>query len=117
MEQLIVSHEMAIAGAPELIGIVGLEVVGPSIVEYGTDAQKSAFIPGILSAADIWCQGFSEPEAGSDLASLRTVAEDRATTSSFAVRRHGHLGPSMRTGARCSLGPTWRPSRTVASPT
>jgi alkylation response protein AidB-like acyl-CoA dehydrogenase len=84
MEQLVVSHEMALAGAPELIGVVGLEVVGPSIVEYGTDEQKAAFVPPILSAEEIWCQGFSEPEAGSDLASLRTVAEDQG--DHFVVR-------------------------------
>jgi alkylation response protein AidB-like acyl-CoA dehydrogenase len=78
-EQLVVSHELAIAGAPELIGVVGLDVVGPSIVEYGTTEQKAAFIPSILSAQEIWCQGFSEPEAGSDLAALRSRAEDRGS--------------------------------------
>jgi alkylation response protein AidB-like acyl-CoA dehydrogenase len=78
-EQLVVSHELAIAGAPELIGVVGLDVVGPSIVEYGTTGQKAAFIPSILSAQEIWCQGFSEPEAGSDLAALRSRAEDRGS--------------------------------------
>src|SRR3954470_13861794 len=77
MEQLVAMHELALAGAPELIGIVGLEVVGASIVEHGTPEQQARFVPGILSADEIWCQGFSEPEAGSDLASLRTVAEDR----------------------------------------
>ena len=84
MEQLVANHEMARAGAPELIGVVGLEVVGPTIVEHGTARQKAAFLPGILSADDIWCQGFSEPDAGSDLASLRTRAEDRG--DHFVVR-------------------------------
>ena len=77
MEQIVVNQELARAGAPPLIGEVGLEVVGPTIVAQGTPAQKAAYLHRILSAEDIWCQGFSEPNAGSDLASLRTRAEDR----------------------------------------
>ncbi len=73
-EQIVVNQEMARAGAPILIGNVGLDVVGPSIVDHGSDAQKRAFLDRILSGEDIWCQGFSEVGAGSDLASLRTKA-------------------------------------------
>lgn len=77
MEQVVVNQELARAGAPPLIGEVGLEVVGPTIVAQGTPEQKGRYLRRILSGEDIWCQGFSEPNAGSDLASLRTRAEDR----------------------------------------
>lgn len=72
--QLVFSEELARAGAPQPIGLIGLDVVGPSIDGYGTREQKAELLPRLLSGADIWCQGFSEPNAGSDLASLRTQA-------------------------------------------
>jgi alkylation response protein AidB-like acyl-CoA dehydrogenase len=75
-EQIVANQEMARARTPQLVGYVGVDVVGPTIIEHGTVAQKAAHLERILSADDIWCQGFSEPGAGSDLASLRTKAVD-----------------------------------------
>src|ERR1700761_3346530 len=74
VEQIIVDQELAAGGAPEFVNIVGLGVLGPSLLRFGNDAQRQRYIPSILSAEEIWCQGFSEPDAGSGLASLRTHA-------------------------------------------
>lgn len=72
-EAYIFANEVAKAGAPLLQG-QGLRMVAPVLVKYGTESQKERFLPGILSGEDYWCQGFSEPQAGSDLAALSTRA-------------------------------------------
>ena len=74
MEQAIFQEELAQANAPQLIGTIGLSLVGPTIIAMGTEAQKLRYLAPILSGEEIWCQGFSEPNAGSDLASLGTKA-------------------------------------------
>jgi alkylation response protein AidB-like acyl-CoA dehydrogenase len=74
MEQTILGEELVRARAPALIGQMGLAMVGPTLIQWGTEAQKRELLPKIRSAEHVWCQGYSEPGAGSDLASLQTRA-------------------------------------------
>ena len=76
-------EELARAEAPQHLGVIGLGMAGPTIIAHGTDAQKASRLEPILSAAEVWCQGFSEPEAGSDLSAVRTSA--RLDGSHFVV--------------------------------
>ncbi len=77
MEQLIFNDEMIVAQAPDPINVIGLGMGGPVVIAHGTPEQKERYLDKILSAEEIWCQGFSEPNAGSDLSGLQTRAEDK----------------------------------------
>jgi alkylation response protein AidB-like acyl-CoA dehydrogenase len=74
LEQLTYAEETIHARAPVPLNVIGMNNIAPAIMQYGTDAQKRDLLPRMVRADDIWCQGMSEPEAGSDLASLRTRA-------------------------------------------
>ena len=98
MQQYIFAGECALAGAPNLAPM-GLRMVGPCIMRYGTPEQRAHYLPRILSGEDYWCQGYSEPGAGSDLASLRTRAvsdgDDYLVTGSKIWTTHAHFANRM----------------------
>jgi alkylation response protein AidB-like acyl-CoA dehydrogenase len=135
VEQLIFKEECERAGAPYVgVNFVGLLHAGPTIIAEGTAAQKERYLPAILRGDDVWCQGFSEPDAGSDLASLRTraardgdeyvVTGSKIWTSFAEVADHCEM--LVRTGEEGRRGITWlivpmdsagieiRPLRTIA---
>ena len=74
VEQAIFEDEYLRAGGPERVTVVGHNLFGPTLIRWGTDEQKDRWLPGVLEASVIWSQGYSEPDAGSDLASVRTRA-------------------------------------------
>jgi len=104
--QRIANQEMSRAGTPFLINIVGLSMAVPTILVHGTEDQKKHFIPGALRGDEIWCQGFSEPGAGSDMANQQTFAEKRG--DAWVVNGHkvwtslGHFAKWMILIARTS---------------
>ena len=107
--QAIFLEEMARAEAPTHIGVIGLGMAGPTIMAHGTEEHKARYLAPILSAEEIWCQGFSEPGAGSDLAGVRTssrledghfVVDGQKVWSSFA-----HLVGDVLLEPGAQLGP------------
>jgi alkylation response protein AidB-like acyl-CoA dehydrogenase len=74
VEKAILENELAAADAPQVLNSLGIGLLGPALIHHGSETQRRRFIPPMLAADEIWCQGFSEPGAGSDLAALRTSA-------------------------------------------
>ncbi|MEU7699471.1 acyl-CoA dehydrogenase family protein [Streptomyces sp. NPDC039028] len=76
LEQQVAFHEeYALADAPARVNHIGEQLLGPTLIAFGTPAQRARFLPPIVAAGELWCQGYSEPDAGSDLANVRTRAE------------------------------------------
>jgi len=94
LEQLVFTEETIAAGAPTPVNVIGINNIAPAIMEYGTEQQKRELLPRMVRADDIWCQGMSEPDAGSDLASLRTRAvrdgDDFVVTGQKTWTSNGH---------------------------
>jgi len=110
--QRIANQEIGRAGVPFMINVIALNMAAPTILHHGTEEQKRRFIPGCLSAKEIWCQGFSEPGAGSDLANSQTFCEKDG--DNWIVNGHkvwtslGHFAQWMILLARTSRDDKYR---------
>ncbi|MEM8696001.1 MAG: acyl-CoA dehydrogenase family protein [Pseudomonadota bacterium] len=85
MQQVIFAEEYARSGAPGRVGHMGVELAGPTILTFGTEEQKQRFLPDIAAGKTLWCQGYSEPNAGSDLANVRTRARLNEAANEWVV--------------------------------
>ena len=84
-QQVIFNEEYARAGGPGRVGHIGEGLTGPTLIAFGSEAQKQKYLPGIVKGEELWCQGYSEPNAGSDLANVRTKARFDAATNQWVL--------------------------------
>ncbi|WP_419536921.1 acyl-CoA dehydrogenase family protein [Endozoicomonas sp.] len=84
-QQVIFNEEYARAGGPGHMGHIGEGLAGPTIIAFGTEEQKQRFLPGIANGTEYWCQGYSEPSAGSDLANVKTKAALNESTGQWEI--------------------------------
>lgn len=84
-QQVIFNEEYARAGAPGHVGHIGEGLAGPTIIAFGNEAQKQKYLPGIVAGTELWCQGYSEPGAGSDLANVKTKAHFDETKGKWII--------------------------------
>ena len=116
VQKYIFEEECGYAATPPLVSF-GLRMCAPVLLRFGTEAQKKRFLPRIYDGTDFWCQGYSEPGSGSDLASLKTGAARRTGTTSSRARRPGPRWRTTPTGSSASSARTRaRASARTASP-
>ena len=120
LEWLIFEEEYYRAEAPTRVGQNGIFLLAPTLFEFGTPEQKARYLPAMASGEEIWCQGWSEPDAGSDLAAIRSRADGAGGEARLGPQRAEDVvlarAPSPTGSSACSA-PTPRPSGTGASPT
>ncbi|TKT75755.1 acyl-CoA dehydrogenase family protein [Aquamicrobium sp. LC103] len=113
-EQIVFQEEYSRAGGPGRMGHIGEGLVGPTLIAFGTQEQKERFLPGICSGTEFWCQGYSEPSAGSDLGNIRTRARQDPATGDWLVSGQkvwtslAHLSDWIFVLARCEEGSVGR---------
>jgi len=115
IEQIIFQEELARAGSPQLVNLLALSMVGPLIIDHGSEEQKQRYLKPILTAEEIWCQGFSEPGAGSDLASVATRAERSGDEYVVNGQKVWTSYAQYATFVLRSCAPTQRPPNTRGS--
>lgn len=101
MEQLIFNDEMIVAQTPEPINVIGLGMGGPVVISHGTEEQKKRYLPPLLSAEEIWCQGLASRTPAATFQGCRHVPRTRATTTSSMARRSGPRWRTSPSGACC----------------
>jgi alkylation response protein AidB-like acyl-CoA dehydrogenase len=111
----ILRQEMAVIGARQPLTSFGISMLGPALLKYGTDAQKKEHLPKIAAGLIRWCQGYSEPNAGSDLASLQTRAESDGDDFVISGQKIWTPMPTTPTGFSAWCGPMLRPKNMTAS--
>ncbi|MDI6028517.1 acyl-CoA dehydrogenase family protein [Corticibacterium sp. UT-5YL-CI-8] len=113
-EQVVFQEEYGRAGGPGRMGHIGEGLIGPTLIAFGTEEQKQRFLPKIRSGEEFWCQGYSEPSAGSDLANIRTRARKDPVTGEWIVSGQkvwtslAHLSDWIFVLARCDEGSVGR---------
>ncbi|WP_395447801.1 acyl-CoA dehydrogenase family protein [Aminobacter sp. UC22_36] len=106
-EQVAFQEEYSRAGGPGRIGHIGEGLMGPTLIAFGTEAQQKRFLPGILNGTEFWCQGYSEPSAGSDFGNIKTRARQEPETGDWIVSGQkvwtslAHLSDWIFVVARC----------------
>jgi alkylation response protein AidB-like acyl-CoA dehydrogenase len=115
LQNIIYQEELERAGTAAPFTGFGIPLLGPTRIHWGTEEQKRRFIPPILTAEEIWCQGYSEPNAGPTSPVCRPGRPKTATTSLLTALKSGPPPPIMQTGSSCWCAPTRRRPSTRAS--